>query len=349
VTNADQTPTNGAVLPARGVGRLTSGLLALALLPALGAFPAAPAKGPRFVLAWGKKGDKAGEFYSPIGLAINSKDEVFVTDLNNARVQKFSADGKHLGGFDLPWDTPRRKSSQAGGIAVDEKGLLYLSFMAQHKVAVYTEAGKLVRQWGKRGSADGEFAQPGGIVLGAGTVYVADQGNHRVQKFSREGKFLGKWGEHGSGPGQFGGKEPAGSRFGGPHFLALDSKGRLYTTEGVLGRVQQFSPEGKPLLAWGDKGKQPGGFGALATPYARHTFGPIAVLVDRYDRVWVSSLNDRVQLFTPAGKYLLGLGGSGKGLGQFARPHGLAVDSKGYLYVADAGNQRIQKFHIPAP
>ncbi|HZT79743.1 MAG TPA: NHL repeat-containing protein, partial [Gemmataceae bacterium] len=164
-----------------------------------------------------------------------------------------------------------------------------------------------------------------------------------------EGKFLGKWGEHGDKPGQFGGPEPAGSRFAGPHFLAQDSKGRLYTTEGVLGRVQQLSPEGKPLRAWGDKGNGPGGFGALRTGYSRVSFGPVGVFVDRQDRVWVSSLNDRVQCFTPEGKFLLAIGGTGKRPGEFARPHGMAMDSKGHLYVADAGNQRVQKFAVPAP
>jgi NHL repeat len=217
-------------------------------------------------------------------------------------LQEFSADGKYLGGFDLPWDTPKRKSSQAGGIALADNGLIYVSFMVQHKVRVYTETGKLVREWGKPGKGDGDFSWPGGIVLGpGGTVYVTDQNNHRIQKFTTEGEFLGKWGEHGSKPGRFGGPEPAGSRFAGPHFLAMDSKGRLYTTEGVLGRVQQFSPEGKPLLAWGDKGQQPGGFGALLSGVAKNTFGPIAILVDKHDRVWVSSLNDRVQLFTMEG------------------------------------------------
>ncbi len=325
------------------------GLLSASALAGLGAGPAVSKKAPRFVLAWGKKGDKPGEFYSPIGIAINDRDEVFVTDLNNARLQKFSADGKYLGGFDLPLDGFKRKSSQAGGIALDG-GLVYLSYMAQHKVEVYTEAGKLVSTWGRRGKGDGELLQPGGILVARdGTVFVADQGNHRVQRFTKEGKFLGKWGEHGSRPGQFGAPEPAGSRFAGPHFLAQDGRGRLYTTEGVLGRVQQLSPDGKPLRAWGDKGDQPGGFGALKTPYARHTFGPIAVMVDRHDRVWVSSLNDRVQAFTPEGRFLFGLGGTGKGPGQFARPHGMAVDSKGFLYVADAGNQRIQKFEVPGP
>ena len=111
-------------------------------------------------------------------------------------------------------------------MAVDDDGNVYLSLMNQDKVQVYDESGKLLREWGKRGAGDGEFRQPGGIVLApGGTVYVADQGNHRVQMFDTEGKFRGKWGEHGSGPGQFGGNEPKGSRFGGPHFLARDSQG----------------------------------------------------------------------------------------------------------------------------
>ncbi len=113
--------------------------------------------------------------------------------------------------------------------------------------------------------------------------------------------------------------------------------------------MQQFSAEGKPLAAWGDKGSQPGGFGGLKTGYAPNTLGPIAICVDRHDRVWVSSLNDRVQLFSAEGKYLLGIGGPGDGPGRFARPHCMALDSKGRLYVADSGNQRIQKFEVPEP
>lgn len=307
------------------------------------------ASSPKVLLAWGQKGDKEGEFYSPIEIAINSRDEVFVTDLNNARLQKFTAEGKYLGGFDLPWDKPPRKSCMMGGLALAKTGHLYLSFMEQHRVGVYTETGQLVREWGKRGKLDGEFDQPGGIVLDPdGSLYVADQCNHRIQKFTSEGTFLSKWGEYGSEPGQFGAPERAGSRFAGPHFLAQDSQTRLYTTEGVLGRVQQFSVSGKPLLCWGDKGDQPGGFGSY-TFASGSTFGPIGVAVDRHDRVWVSSLNDRVQCFSTEGKFLFGLGGSGNDPGQFIHPHGMAFNSHGHLYVADSGNQRIQKFEIPQP
>lgn len=304
----------------------------------------------KFLLTWGQKGEKPGEFSSPIGIAIDAKDQVFVTDLNNARVQKFNGDGTYLSEIPLPLDAPPRKSCIIGGIAVSDDGQIYLAFMNQHKIAVYADDGRLIREWGSQGGGDGELNQPGGIVLRPdGTLFVADQCNHRVQRFTVDGKFLGKWGEHGSEPGQFGGLEPAGSRFAGPHFLAQDSIGRLYTTEGVLGRIQQLSPEGKPLLAWGDKGSQAGGFGEYRFGNMANTFGPIGVAVDRRDRVWVSSLNDRVQAFTAEGKYLFGLSTSGPEPGQLAKPHGMAFDSQGHLYIADASNQRIQKFEVVEP
>ena len=155
--------------------------------------------------------------------------------------------------------------------------------------------------------------------------------------------------QHGSKPGEFGGPEKQGSRFAGPHFISLDSKGRLYTTEGCQARVQQFSLAGNPLAAWGNDSQEPGGFGATKFVYSLNPFSCIAVFVDPHDRVWVSSLNDRVQAFTPEGKYLLGIAGSGSEAGQLARPHGMAMDSKGHLYVCDAGNERIQKFEISHP
>jgi sugar lactone lactonase YvrE len=303
-----------------------------------------------FLLEWGERGDKPGQFYSPIGLAINQRDEVIVTDLNNARLQRFSDAGEYRGGFDLPHDPGDRKTSQAGGVAVDSEGLIYVTFMSQDKIRVFNDAGELVREWGQRGAGDGDLAGPGGIFLsGDGTLLVADQRNHRVLKLTTAGTFLAKWGEHGAQPGQFGGAEPAGSRFAGPHFVARDSTGRIYTTEGALARIQQFSPAGKPLLAWGNKTSEPGGFGDLKFGSMTTSLGPIAVAVDRFDRVYVSSLNDRVQVFSTEGKFLFGIGGTGDDPGQFAKPHGMAFDSHDNLYVADAGNQRIQKFKIAAP
>lgn len=308
-----------------------------------------PLTTPRFILEWGNKGSKSGEFYSPVCIAINDKDDIFVADLNNSRIQQFTTTGKFVDTWDLPLDAPPRKSCIVGGLAIDKDSNLCVAFMVQNKIAVYSPRWKLLREWGKKGKADGELHQPGGMVIQPdGTLFVADQCNHRIQVFSLEGKFKKKWGSHGMEAGKFGGKEPAGYQFGGPHFLTQDTMGRFYTNEGVLGRIQQFSPEGKVLSTWGDKVREPGAFGEYHFGNLKNTFGPVGVFADKQNRIWVSSLNDRVQAFTPEGKFLYRLDGANGLEGVFAKPHGIALDTKGFLYIADSGNQRIVKFQLPS-
>ena len=199
------------------------------------------------------------------------------------------------------------------------------------------------------GTADGEFRLPGSIALGPdGLLYVPDQGNSRVQKFTPDGKFVAKWGEHGKEPGQFGGGQPAGGRFAGPQFVAFDRAGNVYTTDAALDRIQKFTPDGKLLAFWGSESAEPGGFGPppLNKDGTPGMGGPIALCVDRQDRVWVSATNSRVQQFTNEGKYLRGVGGDGTEAGRFHLPHGVALDSHDCLYVADTMNARIQKFAV---
>jgi sugar lactone lactonase YvrE len=304
----------------------------------------------RFLLEWGRRGTDPGEFDFPIGIAIGPRDEVYVTDHRNARVQKFSPDGKFLAAFDV-WPYP-------GGIAVDRSGHLYLSNFGltrpkeprrDERISVYDGHGKLLRAWGKTGTGAGEFDMPGGVAIAPdGRVYVADQTNRRVQVFDPAGKFLLEWGEYGTKPGQFGGNVVRTSRVGGPQFLALDSAGHVYTTEASVGRVQVFTREGKFLRAWGDNGTGPGGFGGAFKPFKANLRGPIALCIDAQDRVWVSSVGGRVQQFTRDGKFLRALGTEqGSKPGQFLAPHGVAVDRRGHLYVVDAYNHRIQKFATP--
>jgi DNA-binding beta-propeller fold protein YncE len=293
---------------------------------------------PRFVLTWGSKGVGPGEFRSPIGIAINRRDVIFITEFNNSRVQKFDTRGKYLGQFPCV--------NNPGGIAVDEHEAVYVTSMLSPEIHVYDLNGMPLRKWGKPGKSDGEFNQPGGLALGPdGALYVADQGNHRVQRFTLDGRFLSAWGGHGKEPGRFGGGDKPGSRFGGPHFLAFNTRGNLYTTESHDGRIQRLTADGRPLAAWGGNGKGPGGFGGREKPTRTPLPGPIGVLVDCRGRAWVSATNSRVQLFTPEGKFLLSLNElEGDAPGQFHLPHAMAMDSKGFIYIVDASNQRIQKF-----
>ncbi|MBI3879102.1 MAG: hypothetical protein HY301_03445 [Verrucomicrobia bacterium] len=315
-------------------------LWTLALLLSFELCPLSFAAGgaPRFVLAWGQKGIGPGEFRSPIGIAISRRDIIVVAEFNNSRVQKFDTSGNYLGQFPCVINP--------GGIAVNDREEIFVTSMTTPEVCVYDLNGMPLRKWGKAGKGDGEFDKLGGLALGPdGALYVADQGNHRVQRFTGDGKFLSSFGGHGTAPGQFGGGDKFGSRFGGPHFLAFDARGNIYTTESHDGRIQRLTPEGKPLIAWGSNSKDPGGFGGREKPTRTPLPGPIGVLVDRRGRVWAGATNSRVQLFTLDGKFLLSLNDAeGDAPGQFHLPHAMAADSHGFIYVVDASNQRIQKF-----
>ena len=295
---------------------------------------------PRFLLEWGKRGKEEGEFSACVGIAVGKDDEVYTAEFRNQRVQRFNSEGKFLGTFPV--------QPHAGGVAVHPDGTVFVAHWNSNKVAAYSPAGKLLREWGVKGTGDGEFQLPGSVALGPdGLLYVPDQGNSRVQKFTVEGKFVGKWGELGKEPGQFGGGQAAGGRFAGPQFVAFDRAGNVYTTDAALDRVQKFTPGGKLLAFWGTESADPGGFGPPpknkdGTPGMG---GPISLCVDKDDRVWVSATNNRVQLFTNDGKFLHALGGEeGTDAGRFHLPHGVALDSRSCLYVADTMNGRIQKF-----
>jgi len=193
---------------------------------------------PRVLLAWGRRGKENGEFSANVGLAIGKDDVIYTSEFRNQRVQKFTTEGKFLGTFPL--------QTNPGGLAVDPKGNVYVGFWNANKVAAYSFEGKLLREWGKKGTGDGEFQLPGSVAFGPdGLLYVPDQGNSRVQKFTPDGKFVGKFGGHGSRPGQFGGSQPVGGRFAGPQFVAFDRAGNVYTTDAGLNRVQKFTPEAR--------------------------------------------------------------------------------------------------------
>lgn len=307
----------------------------------------APPIAAKFVMAWGKEGEAPGEFNIPIGIAINAADEIFVTDHYNSRVQKFDAEGKLLAHFEvLP---------NPGGIAIDGDRLYLSHFPTSRltkdkrtpdRMSVYSQKGEFIREWGSTGKADGQFDFPGGLAISkAGEVFVADQTNRRVQVFDREGKFLRTWGEYGVQPGQFGGNTNPKSRVGGPNFIALGQDGSVFTTEASVGRVQQFSPEGRPLMAWGTLEDKAGGFGGQFTAFKANLIGPIGICFDHQDRLWITAVSGRVQCFTREGRYLGGFGDTqGTAPGQFYAPHGIALNSRGEIFVVDTYNHRVQKF-----
>lgn len=209
---------------------------------------------------------------------------------------------------------------------------IYVADEANHRVQYFSMNGTYLGQFGQWGHGTNDIINPVGMAFqGDGTVYVVERDNDRLHYFTPNGAHLGLWGSTGTGDGQF--NKPAAAAF------APD--GTLYVTDRLNHRVQHFTATGGFLGKWGSIGS---GNGQFNEPYG------VAVSTDAV--VYVSdSQNCRVQYFTAAGVYLGQWGSVGSGTGQFGNASiynngsaHLSIDARGYVYVADPNNSRIQIF-----
>jgi DNA-binding beta-propeller fold protein YncE len=178
--------------------------------------------------------------------------------------------------------------------------------------------------WGIHGRKPGWIHKPRVAAFDADDhLYMADL-TDRIQVFDRDGKFLKTW------------SMPA-FNVDGPSGLTVDHHGRLLVADTHFYRVLVYDPEGKIVLQLGDgvQGSTPGRFGY-----------PTDVVIDKAGNFYVSEYgeNDRIQVFSPEGKWLRQWGGHGYEPGEFLRPRAMAIDDEDHIYVADSTNNRIQVF-----
>jgi DNA-binding beta-propeller fold protein YncE len=272
------------------------------------------ATAPPFRFAWGSLGSGNGQFSYPTGIAVDASRNVYVVDMNNNCVQKFTSTGSFLS----RWGSLGAGNGQfqyPTGIAVDGGGNVYVVDWQNYRIAKFTSSGTALTTWGSRGSGNGQFDRPWGIAIdAAGNVYVSDVGNNRIQKFTGSGEFVTAWGSAGSSPGQF--NSPVG--------IAVDGSGTVYVADSDNNRIQKFTGAGQFLGQW-------------------TVLLPGAVAVGPRGEIYVETSN-RIQVFNCTGDLLTEWGGEGSGDGQFQGPYGIAVDPTGDAYVLDLGNERVQIF-----
>src|SRR5438128_3450935 len=187
------------------------------------------------VCDFSKPGDGPGQFIWPAGIALDSQENVYVTDEWLNRVSIFDKDGNFL----RDWGTAGSGDGELNapaGIAIDPQDVLYIVDGRNHRVQQFTKDGEFLMQWGSFGSAEGQFNAPWGITLDQqGQVYVADHKNHRVQQFTPDGEFISQFGSYGTGKRQL----------NRPSDVAVDPDGDVYVCDWANHRVQVFDPDGK--------------------------------------------------------------------------------------------------------
>lgn len=269
---------------------------------------------------------KGWSFLEVVDVGVDHRDRVYVFNRGQHPLLVFDRDGNLLNAWG------EGMFQRPHGLTVGPGNTIYLVDDGAHIVQQFTLEGKLLMTIGTPGQGAGfmsgkPFHQPTKVAIEAqtGDLYITDgYGNACVHKFSSAGRHLFSWGQSGTDPGQF----------NLVHSVAVDEKGLVYVADRENHRIQIFDRQGNFFKQWVN----------LHRPCALHIAGQDQQLVYIGELAPAYPFNQnypnigaRISIYDLKGERLAILGDvqAGSQPHQFLAPHGLAVDSRGDIYVGE--------------
>ncbi len=255
----------------------------------------------------GEQGAGAGQFSSPVGIAVDLWGSLYVADSNNHRVQRITSNGDVY-----VYGRAGQGPGQMWGpvsVAVEPNGqFFYVAEQGNQRLQKFL----LTSQ--HSGVVDG-FRSPSGVAFdAAGKLWIADTGNARVLQLDIHTQKFTKSMERSSGIQK-------------PIALTVDTAGNLFVTEGANADVIRFSASGTRVYGLADN---------------RRLAGPRQCAIDNIGRIYlVESEANRLHIFTPSGDSLITFDKPSSKLGPLNSPSGVALGPNGEIYISDTGNHRV--------
>jgi len=288
-------------------------------------------------------------FSNPQGVVTDAQGNVYVADGFNNRIRKvtpqgivttYAGDG-NAGFLNGPAASAEFYAPQ--GIAIDAQGNLFVADLGNNVIRKISTAGVVSTFCGNgtRGYVNGadtlaEFNNPQGLCVDAsGNVFVADRSNNLVRKITAAGvasNFAG------SGAAYYFNGTGSDNAFNGPKGVAVDASGNIYVADAGNYCIRKITPAQVTSTLVG---------GPVQTTIVG---SPAGIAIDSKGNLYISDQTGRILELT-TGNVLYTLGGTYNTTGyvdgpgttaKFNGPQGLAIDSKGNIYVADYNNNVIR-------
>jgi tripartite motif-containing protein 71 len=177
----------------------------------------------------GSLGSGDGQFEEPGGIAVDSSDNVFVSDTLNNRIQEFDSSGALVRIIGTS-GTGNGQLKFPRGLAIDAAGNLWVADAGNQRIQEFTTTGNFVQQFGgtpqMQSPIDLDFDS-------SGNVWVADQNNGALE-YTSSGTFV---------------KQIASSRnFPPPSSIAIDSSDNIWATNLSTSSMGKFDNNGTLLI-----------------------------------------------------------------------------------------------------
>lgn len=171
------------------------------------------------------------------GLHVDPWDNVWITDVSRHLVMKFSPEGKLLLtlGVDGVSGCDDRHFFQPTHVCVMPNGEFFITDgYGNSRIAKFAADGHFLFDWGRRGTANGEFHTPHVITAGPdGLLYMTDRENDRIQVFRPDGSHVATWPDLHSVDG-----------------LYAAPDGFLYGSSGIDNAIIRFDLTGRAREVW---------------------------------------------------------------------------------------------------
>ncbi len=310
-------------------------------------------------------------FNTPIGLALDGSGTIYVADSENHTIRKLLLVGTNwavttLAGSPGVYGTNDGAGAEARfnlptGVATDSAGNVYVSDANNNTIRKITPIGTnwfvttLAGLAGEFGTNDGvgnaaRFRAPYDLTTDSmGNIYVADTYNHAIRKITQAGlvtTLAGLAGELGTNDGT-----GMAARFFCPNSIDFDNSGNLLVSDALNHTIRQVSSAGEVTTVAG----KPGSFGFADGPgNVAQFFYPAGLCVGTSGEVFLADeWNHAIRrlVTTATGWEVTTIAGTPEASGtndgvgifvRFNRPHGLALNSTGDLFVADYWNHTIR-------